>query len=282
MKKIIGYMFLLGSMNSMAEVVKDRIHSVVNVPGSQVKLVKFENGRVAYLEGNTKDLAGEVNKFKRRPVVAELDKNSRLMAFYPITDLKNQSELMETEENPPLFEPTVVENMKELKLLFDDFNSDYKRRSECSDRAHVWAWEMFKQKGIKSEKVYALFTATWIIKTRLKWWFHVAPLVSVKTPQGVEKMVMDFMFNDRPLSIKAWTDNMVFDLRACKMTKKFSEYDVNPQTEACYMMIDNMYYRLPGDLHAQELQGRYRQSWNASEIRTSYRLGFKQVKEVEL
>src|SRR5690606_15063954 len=110
----------------------------------------------------------------------------------------------------------------------------------------------FKRSGTKSNKVFVLFTASYINRNKFKWWFHVAPLVEVNESGSIQSRVMDFRYTDRPLPIKEWTDVMVFSKRPCKVTTKFSEYDINPQTEDCYLMVESMYYRLPGDIYNQE------------------------------
>ncbi len=89
-------------------------------------------------------------------------------------------------------------------------------------------------------------------------------------------MVLDYRYKDRPVSIKEWTDLMVFSRRECKITTKFSEYDVNPQTEDCYMMIDSMYNRLPADLKAKEnVPPIYRDRWLEGEVNNSRATAFE-------
>lgn len=281
MKKVAALLCSLLVASAEADTIVDKIHSVESVPGAEVTLVKFSQGRVGYLTSLEKS-GEDLSVMEGKEVRAVLDARYNIKALEALEVNEKSLDFDFQDTVRPTYEPTVISSPEEARALFNNLNADYKRKSECSDRAHIWSWEMFKEKGIKSEKVFAFFTATWITKNRLKWWFHVAPLVTVNTGSGTEKLVMDYMFNDRPLPIKSWTDNMVFDSRPCKMTEKFSEYDVNPQTEACYMMIDNMYYRLPADLHAQELRGQYRSNWNLSEVRTSYKWGFKTVKEVSL
>ena len=273
MSKLAASLLILVAVSAKAEVLKSRVHSV------EGNFIKLSNGRVVFLENNKSLFNAET--LEEKVVEFNVDQNSNLISYKIASgEVNNKSFDLVNETTPPTFEPTVIPSMAEANAIFARLNTDYKRRSECSDRAHIWAWEEFKNHGIKSEKVFAFFTASYINRNHFKWWFHVAPLISVQTESGVVKMVLDHQFKSQPVTIKEWTDMMVFSKRECKMTSKFSEYDVNPQTEDCYMMIDSMYYRLPGDLSLQETQGVYRSSFNTSEVKSTYRFAFKTVKEV--
>lgn len=244
----------------LAETLTDKIHSVVE-SSSDAHIVRFEKGRVGFVSD---DLLEEMKNNSGAEVQVELDRKSEirqmtvLKAPAPAYDVYLKNSLL---QEPPAFETTVI-TKAQMNEIFRTLNPNFKRLSECSDRAHVWAYDEFKRSGVKSQKVFAFFTASYINRVRFKWWFHVAPMFNVEG----QNMVADVMYKDRPVSVKEWTNMMVFSKRDCKMTTKFSEYDVNPQTEDCYMMIDSMYYRLPGDLSAQETSGTYRSEWNDSEV----------------
>ncbi len=251
------------SLPVLGETLTDRIHSVVET-SSDSHIVRFEKGRVGFI---TDDLLDEMKNNTGAEVQVELDRKSEIrqltvtkapLATYDIY-LKNN-----LFQEPPAFEPTVISKAK-VNEIYRSMNHNFKRLSECSDRAHVWAWDEFKKSGIKSQKAFVFLTASYINRVRFKWWFHVAPMFNVEG----QNMVTDVMYKDRPVPFKEWKDMMVFSKRDCKLTTKFSEYDVNPQTEDCYMMIDSMYYRLPGELHAQELNGTYRSEWNESEVNSA-------------
>ena len=270
MKKLLLMSLALGVAPLIqAETIKSRIHAI------EGDIVKFENGRVAFLNSSL------VNLQKGAMVKAELDnEDSSLISYEVMSDHTLKQMSLRNEENPaplpgerPAFEASIVPSMEEAINIFNRSNPNFKRVSECTDRAHVWAHEEFKRSGTKSKKAFVFFTASYIDSIRFKWWFHVAPMYSVQTPSGVQDMVMDFRYTDRPMTVKEWTDQYVYTKRACKPTLRFSEYDVNPQTENCYLMIDSMHYKIPGELAAQE-QGRYKSSTSDSEVRTALRYGF--------
>jgi hypothetical protein len=252
------------SLPVLGETLTDRIHSVVeSSPDSHI--VRFEKGRVGFISD---DLLEEMKLNTGAEVQVELDRSSEIRQMTitkaPVAtyDVYLKNDLL---QEPPPFETTVISKAK-VEEIYRSMNPNFKRLSECSDRAHVWAYDEFKKSGTKSQKAFILLTASYINRVRFKWWFHVAPMFDVNTGNGVQKYITDVMYKDRAVPLKDWTNMMVFSGRDCKMTTKFSEYDVNPQTEDCYMMFESMYYRLPGDLHAQELSGTYRSEWNDSEV----------------
>lgn len=251
-----------------ADVFTSKIHSF----DEEFNFIRLENGRIAFLNKNKTNLDLATGS----TVTVDVDANNELQSLKVLEAAKTYDITLKSMLNvePPIFEPTVLSSPAAAQEMFDRLNTNFKRLSECSDRAHVWAYDEFKSNGFKSQKIFAFFTASYINRNRFKWWFHVAPLVHVQEGGQVQMRVLDYMYMDRPVLIKEWTDLMVFSKRECKMTAKFSEYDVNPQTEDCYMMIDSMYNRLPGDLHAQELKGIYRESFNDSEVNFSRRAGF--------
>lgn len=275
MKKMITLCFILGSLPSMAEIVRSPIHSVEKINSHY--LVKFENGRVGYLSADDKSfVAHNLNALKGTLVEARLAEDYSVVSLKAVeaqTEKLKSLQLLEITE-PPLYEPTIIPSLKEATTIFKRLNHNYVRASECFNRAHVWANEEYKKKNLKSMKVFVLFTASYIDRVHLKWWFHVAPMLTVKEGSKVERRVLDFMFTRQPLKVKEWTDQFVFSKRPCLPTTRFSEYDVNPQTEDCYLMDGPMYVWTPLDLSNQELQGRYKTEFSQGEIRAAYSEAF--------
>ena len=255
------------SLPSFADSFQGKIHSIEEIKSTGEFLIKFENGRVAF----TKD-ARSLNR--GNSIEGKLNKKLELTSYKLVR-------LDEIEPTPLMLEPDETEyvptvlTQEQLQDFWNNLKTDYTRKSECSDRAFIWAFEGWKKYGYQTEMVYAFFTASYINRHRFKWWFHVAPLLTVKKGDRVEKYVIDHQFFDRPVTIKEWTDLMVFSKRECKRTDKFSEYDVNPQTEDCYLMTDSMYYRIPAYLSDKEKKNLHKNEFNAGEVRMSYGLGFK-------
>jgi len=243
--RLIFISLLFSSFASFAEIITSGVHSVED------GMIKFHNGRVAFLT-NPKD--GNTIK-KTDQLIAEVDENSNLLSFTKTNSIRPAPIKSFVVEEPPVFDPSIVEGIEEANNIFHRFNPFYKRLSECSDRAHVWAHDEFKKTGTKSMKAFVFFTASYINSVRFKWWFHVAPMYRVKVGDEIQDLVMDFRYTDRPMTVKEWTDHFVYTKRACKVTTKFSEYDVNPQTENCYLIFESMHYKIPGEIHEQEVSG---------------------------
>jgi hypothetical protein len=261
--------FFLFSFPAFAEIFSGEVFSF----NQQEGFIRFTNGRVAFVR-DSKSLIEEIQP--RAILRVKIDNQNFLDSFERIENLPPK-ETPSPDHHlfaPPEYRPTILPNLKAADEVFNRLRPDFKRRSECSDRAHVWAYDEFKKNGLNSQKIFALFTASYINRNHFKWWFHVAPLVLVKNGEKIEQRVLDFRYTDRPTLLKDWTDMMVFSKRSCKETTKFSEYDVNPQTEDCYMIIESMYYRLPGDLSEQELSQKYRDQFYEYEVNFSRNTAF--------
>jgi hypothetical protein len=263
MKFLSLIIFSCLATSAIAESFTTKIHSIDG------GLMKFTNGRVAFLNKTVPMNASE------SPVRVVLDEDSNLVTLTELGQMKNFEENdFLSEENPEPFEPSIVPSMKEAQKIFNNFNPYYKRISECSDRAHVWAHDEFKRSGTKSMKAFVFFTASYINSVRFKWWFHVAPMFKVRDGGGTKDIVMDYRYSPRPQTVKEWTDQFVYTKRPCKVTDKFSEYDVNPQTENCYLMFESMHYRLPADLAAKE-KNLFKNKSSEFEINSSFRFAFQ-------
>jgi hypothetical protein len=263
MKSLLILGLALATTSTLADTITARVHSI------DEGIVRFDNGRVAFLDDKNFNL--KTHDF----VKAQVDDRSSLLSFTRLPALTHKRlSFLRQETTPPPFEATVVPNMKEALKIFNRSNPHYKRISECSDRAHIWAHNEFKFSGTKSQKVFVFFTASYIDSVRFKWWFHVAPLYKVNDRGTVKDLVMDYRFTDRPMTVKEWTDKFVYTKRSCKETTKFSEYDTNPQTENCYLIFESMHYKIPGEIHDQETLGVYKSTTSESELQMSQNLAF--------
>lgn len=267
MKKIIFIGLILSSSLLKADIIQDRIHAV------EGNLIKFENGRVAFGDLKTPDL--HPGDFIR----AELNENHSLLKFKKIEGPVGSFQKSLTIPPQTLFEPTIVPNMNEALKIFHRSNPYWKRVSECTDRAHVWAHDEFKYSGTMSRKVFIFFTASYINSVRFKWWFHVAPLYRVNDRGTLRELVMDYRYSDRPQTVKEWTNLFVYTRKDCKETNLFSEYDSNPQMEDCFLMTESMHYKIPAEIYEQELSGKFKTSTTEAELQLSLRHAFEKGRE---
>jgi len=221
----------------------ESVHSVVRGNVGEDHLVKFHSGAVKFIAHHEKE---KLLNYEARIEAQDEDKNFNFLI----------------EEN---FEPTRVSDAQ-IKTIFQNFNPYMKRKSECSDRAHVWAWDEFNRNGTKSEKAFLMLTDTYIKRHRYKWWFHVAPMFTTTSGQ---KKVMDYQFFDRPVSFTEWKDSLVFSKRECVTDFRFIDYNAGAdQTQDCYVKFEPMYYYVPADIGARE-NGMPRTNWNLSQVNSS-------------
>lgn len=248
MKSFVLMAFLFYGLGVEA-VTDDSIHSISKGSGGEPHLVKFNSGEVKFIEPADYHT---LSKYQKRLKTSQLYTHSA-----PEEKVLNPDEIN--------FEPTLVSD-DEIQRIFKNFNPYMKRKSECSDRAHVWAWDEFTRTGTKSEKAFLMLTDTYIKRHRYKWWFHVAPMFTTSSGQ---KMVMDFQFLDKPVTFTEWKNNLVFTKRECVTEFSFLAYDAGAdQTQDCYVKFEPMYYYIPGDIGNRE-RGRGKTDWSSSEVRAS-------------
>lgn len=262
MKILFFLCIFLGSLVAGAESIQDRIHAIEN------GMIKFENGRIAFLDKDISDL------HPKEYIKAEVDERSTLKSFVKMTPPGFYQEKNISLNTPPMFEPSVVPDIDEARKIFNRSNPNYRRISECTDRAHVWAHDEFKFSGTKSRKLFVFFTASYINSNRFKWWFHVAPLYTVNDRGALKDLVMDFRYTDRPMTVKEFTDQFVYTKRECKVTTKFSDYDNNPQSEDCYVIVESMHYKTPDQIAAQETDNKFKTVTSEAEVKASFRYAF--------
>jgi hypothetical protein len=276
--KLLAFCFALSSGLCMAETLSTQIHSVEKVPGTQSSLIKFTNGRVAILENSDSALVSAKSAVGKG-VIAEVNGKNDLVSLSVQKDFlledPEPTPAPVVREPKPVYEPTVLNGYAEVEAMFNRLNLRFKPVSECSDRAHTWSYDEFTKNGIKSKKIFVFFTASYINRNGFKWWFHVAPMVSVNENGTVQDRVLDYQYTDRPSLIKEWTDKFVFSKRECKYTDRYSEHDHNPQTEDCYYMVDSMYYHFPGELQNIEELGKYRTQFSEYEVKGARQRAFR-------
>lgn len=255
---------LLSTTSLHAGIIKSKVHSV------DAGMIKFENGRVAFMENVSPEI--EAQDY----LEAQVDDRSTLLSFKKILPPHiSHDESKFVEMMPPLFEPSVVPDMDAAWKIFHRSNPNYKRISECSDRAHVWAHDEYKNTGTKSMKAFVFFTNPYINAVRFKWWFHVAPMYRVNVKGTIQDLVMDFRYADRPLTVREWTDLFVYTKQPCKVSTKFSEYDKSQLSESCLLIFESMHYRIPAEIHDQELKGKYKTTTTDAELKETFRYAFE-------
>lgn len=249
MKNFMVLWTLAFSFPGFAMTQSERIHSISDDFESDEVIVRYESGEVAFVDQASAQRLRALESFK----------SSR-------SQEKTMSALL---EEAPLYTPSVI-TQGEATELFNRLNKNYTRKSECSDRAHVWAYDEASARGLKGQKAFIFFTDAYIKRTGFKWWFHVAPMYDVQTGGGVQKMVFDYMYKDRPVTVTEWKNMMVHSGRDCVMDFNFNtDYDAGAdQSQDCYMKYTSMYYHFPAEIGAME-NGTFRTSFDQGEVNST-------------
>jgi hypothetical protein len=162
--------------------------------------------------------------------------------------------------------PDIREKNLTKETLFHQMDRTLVRVKDsiCSNRAHVWSYQL-KKKDIVAPKIFLFFTPKTARFDGVTWWHHVAPLVN----ENGQLWVMDAGFPKRiksPLSIEAWLNK--FDAKVCKeigprdldLVDRMFRTVAFPQSTAhgkfdCYYKIAPAGYWTPNQL-AKNLSGK--------------------------
>ncbi len=163
--------------------------------------------------------------------------------------------------------PSDLGSFENAQSIFGGLHRRFKRRSQCYQRAHVWAYSMHANSNIKSMKVFLFFTEKYVRAYNYKWWFHVAPFVKAA---GVE-YVMDRSYTSKPLDMQSWTNEFMKNKAVCPVIRSYSDYSRNEYAAYCFVAKVPMYYYNPVDLQALERRRVVIENWKTSHVNDSRR-----------
>ena len=154
--------------------------------------------------------------------------------------------------------------------LFKTMRSNSNRRSQCYNRAHVWAYEMnkktYQDRAIQLGKQWLFFTRKYIREYRYKWWFHVTPYLTVqKLP-----IMMDRLFSRTPQEERLWTNMFIRPATACPEVYKYTDYSEHQEESLCYLIKSSLFYWQPYQVQNAERYNQERKEWISSEVRRAY------------
>lgn len=271
MKKALLFLLITSiSPLAMAERFQDHIHSVSEGKNGEEHLLFLSSGRVVYVDSNEAPYF-EPGDFKEgERVELEVDEDFTLKGLVSLPTVETEEELLPIEE-VSVQDPTILPDYETAKNIFRGMNRSWKRDTECSDRAHVWAYEEWKKHNLHSNKVFLFFTNTYIRKYRFYWWFHVSPYTLVNENGGIVDHVLDRRYTGYPYHMKQWTDVFVRSKKTCQ-EKTYAYYRANKNgPEHCFIVKTSMYYRLPYHVRQMEDNGVIKTQFSTSEVNFSYR-----------
>lgn len=276
MKNIIASLLILGfSSVASAEKFTSTIHSIDPGQGHEPYLVRFDNGRVGFLQTNKLNVLTFLkSRVKDQEVLVRLDSKNNIYAVSEIESHNIEGEETDVwkDEREP-YSPSIVKNTNESLRIFRNMRRDYTLKGECYNRAHIWTVEAKKKTDLNLMKIFMFFTERYIRKYKFHWWFHVTPMVyvgSIKSPR-----TLDRRYTSGPRQTKTWSNTFVKSKRTCKIVTKFDDFYLNQQKEDCYHIYTSMYYVKPRDIEKRDLTGEEKTEFIQREINKAYKNAFK-------
>lgn len=274
-------MIVLFTLSSevMAISFTSTIHSIDFGKAQEFHLIRFDNGRVTFINPQDKKLVAALASTAEREglISVKVDDENSLVAVQNVeAAAENGTESGTWTDNPEPYQPAVVKNTNAALKIFNQMRKDYTKNGECYNRAHVWTYEEHQRSGLNLMKIFMFFTERYIRKYKFHWWFHVTPMIyvaSFKSPR-----TLDRRYTSGPRQTKTWSNVFVKGQRTCKRVDKFDDFWLNQQSQDCYHIHASMYYVIPRDLEKRDLTGKEKTGFSEKEIKRAYRNGFNKVR----
>lgn len=275
MKFLISTIFLsIFSQTVWATSFSSTIYSIDYGKKTESDIVKFDNGRVGFLDLAAKDLKLALKTCweNHQNVKVMLDRRLNIVSAQSFASKENnEQERQWAEPDPEPYRPTVLRDTNAALEMLNKMRRDYTSEGQCYNRAHVWVYEEYQRTSRKSMKLFMFFTNRYINNYRFHWWFHVTPMVHVANG----RRTLDRRYTSNPLPFKTWTDVFIKSKRTCPTVKKFDDYANYQQEQDCYLIPVSMYYVIPRDIEKRDLTGIEKTSFIQNEIDRAYKDAFK-------
>lgn len=197
------FILIIMSQLAFAEHFKDTVDSIDFGENNQEHILKFTNGRAAFLPNHALDSLKENESLIGQYLEIETDEDNTVIFLdtlpleeAPKTDLPKMSKI------PEKMVPTVIPNWNVALKIWQGMNRSYKQVTECTDRAHVWAYEEWKKNDLYSQKSFLFFTNTYIRAYRYNWWFHVSPYALIRENGQDVEHIFDRRYASIPRHLK--------------------------------------------------------------------------------
>lgn len=264
----------------IAETFTSSIHSITYGSKKESHIIRFNNGRVGFLDRGDNDLLQAITKNRKRieEIRVDLDLKNKIISAQSL----ERSDLTDMEVETSLvsepFVPSVVKNYDRALTIFNRMRRDYDKDGECFNRAHIWSYEEFKRSGLNSMKVFMFFTERYIRKYNFEWWFHVTPMVYVANKNS--PYTLDRRYSAAPRQTKMWSDIFIKSKLRCPKIKLYDDFWLNQKRNDCYLLHTSMYYLIPRDIEKRDLSGVEKTEFYDSELKKAYKNGFNKNFEI--
>lgn len=292
MKKIYT-LLLMTSFAATAGINTHVVHMENGLNNADTEVFVSYDGRVFNLEADREDLREKLEYARENNLEVELEVEDS-MVLHPdtverIEDVQIIEEITpELQESDALltpmtgYNPSNVESYEKANEIFLSLNDSTKWFSQCFNRAHIWAKEMFDNYGVHSMKILIYYTKRYRREVSKKWWFHIAPMVSVNG----DFYVMDREFTRNPVSDTEWeqifTKKMGDTDYRCKKIDNIKEFynEENTNNEFCNIQHTSMYYWEPNDMSRLDKTGAEKTTWVNWELRVAAKEAFRKWRKV--
>lgn len=273
----LGLLSLVLTAPAFAAVLETRIFDVET--GEERAMVLAENdGRVLWIANSEGSMirAFQAAVKSGRVLKVSFDgesgvvKSASTLARKVVEDERTGHAKFEVDE----YRPTLFNSPQQAQSYFNTMDGQTKDDSQCYNRAHGWAYDLWNQYRINSLKVFIFFTRRYIREFNYKWWFHVSPMVLVGSGGYNTEFVMDRSFTKGPTDVQSWTNVFMKNRAYCPTVNYYSQYRNNQEAQYCYLMKSIMYYSTPRDLEYLETRGRYEDNWDMNELRVGRKQAF--------
>lgn len=292
MKKIYT-LLLMTSFAATAGINTHVVHMENGLNNADTEVFVSYDGRVFNLEADREDLREKLEYARENNLEVELEVEDS-MVLHPdtverIEDVQIIEEIApELQESDALltpmtgYSPSNVESYEKANEIFLSLNDSTKWFSQCFNRAHIWAKEMFDNYAVHSMKILIYYTKRYRREVSKKWWFHIAPMVSVNG----DFYVMDREFTRNPVTDTEWeqifTKKMGDTDYRCKKIDNIKEFynEENTNNEFCNIQHTSMYYWEPNDMSRLDKTGAEKTTWVNWELRVAAKEAFRKWRKV--
>jgi hypothetical protein len=107
----------------------------------------------------------------------------------------------------------------------------------CFARAHKMCWILNNKYNYATHKVFSFaYPGTYTLAVKgekwggccINWWYHVAPLVNIKTPSGTKAYVFDPAMFDVPVTLAAWLHAQANPSCASGRIPRVTSFNIQP------------------------------------------------------
>lgn len=250
------------------------LRTFVDSQDPKVMLVETQESSIVFeLPVNQAELVGKLQTAQKYGFQVTLETNGDTIVNVNVDYRFDQGQALTPMTG---YEPSNVATYEYANAIFKGLYRKHKWFNQCFNRAHIWAKQMYDQHNVKSMKVLIYYTRKYRKEVDKKWWFHIAPVVTING----SLYVMDREFTRKPITVDEWEKVFTVKIKdknyRCKLIDNIAEYydETNMRTEYCNIQFASMYYWEPNDMSKLDKTGEVKDRWVNWELRAAAKEAF--------